>query len=70
MFDTRKMKKITVCVTRWRSRFVWSSGRISNKDAPVVPIHEASAAPSARKAVFVTGVASRSPRSRMPPEIT
>jgi hypothetical protein len=70
MFETTKMKKITVWVTRVRSRLVISSGRISSIEAPVVPTNEASRAPIARKVVFTTGVASRSPRSRIPPEIT
>ncbi len=38
--------------------------------APVVPIRLASNAPTARKAVLTSGVARRSPRSTMPPEIT
>ena len=70
MFATRKMKKITVCLTRVRSRLVCSSGRISSMDAPVVPMNEAITAPNARKVVLVSGVASRSPRRRIPPEIT
>ena len=47
MFDTRKMKKTTVCRTCSRSRFVWSKGRISTIDAPVVPIRLARSAPTA-----------------------
>ena len=50
MFETRKMKKTTVCVTRVRSRLVCSSGRISSIEAPVVPTNEASRAPSAEEA--------------------
>ncbi len=37
--------------------------------APVVPIRLASTAPTARKPVLMTGVACRSPRSTIPPEI-
>ena len=70
MLDTTKMKKITVCVTCVRSRFVWSSGRMSSMEAPVVPTTEASTAPLARKAAFTEGVASMSPRRSTPPEIT
>ena len=64
------MKNTTVCVTRARSRFVCSSGRISSIEAPVVPTREASRVPVARKAVFTSGVASRSPVRRTPPAIT
>ena len=39
-------------------------------EAPVVPTKDAMTPPSARKAVLVAGVATRSPRSRMPPEMT
>ncbi len=70
MFETRKMKKTTVCRTRVRSRFVWRSARIRSMDAPVVPMIDASAVPTARNAVLVIGVASRSPRRSTPPEIT
>ena len=69
-FDTTKMKNTTVCVTRVRSLFVCSSARTSSIEAPVVPTNEASTPPSARNAVLVAGVATRSPRNRMPPEIT
>jgi hypothetical protein len=64
------MKKTTVCFTRVRSRLVWSRGRISSIDAPVVPISEARAAPTPRNVVLTRGVASTSPRSNTPPEIT
>ena len=70
MFETRKMKNTTVCATRLRSLFVCSSGRIRSIDAPVVPTKDASSAPMPRNAVFVRGVASRSPSRKMPPEIT
>ena len=70
MFETRKMKKTTVCATRLRSRFVCSSGRISSIEAPVVPTNDASSAPAPSSVAFVRVVASRSPSSRMPPEIT
>ena len=39
-------------------------------EAPVVPMKEARSAPTPRKAVFVRGVAWRSPSSDDPPEIT
>ena len=61
---------MTVCLTRFRSRLVWSKGRISTIEAPVVPMTEARIEPVARKAVLVSGVASRSPRSSIPPVIT
>ena len=70
MLDTMKMKKMTVCLTCVRWRFVCSSGRISSMEAPVVPTKDARTPPRTRNPVLVTGVASRSPRSRMPPEIT
>ena len=70
MLDTRKMKKTIVWRTCVRSRLVCKTGRIRSIEAPVVPTNEASADPSARNAVFVSGVAARSPLSRMPPEIT
>ena len=70
MFDTRKMKKTTVCFVRVRSRLVWSSGRMRSIDAPVVPRTEASTEPAARKPALVSGVATRSPRRSTPPEIT
>ena len=65
-----KMKNTTVCATFLRSWLVESSGRIKSTDAPVVPMREARTEPTARKAVFVRGVASRSPVARMPPETT
>ena len=40
---------------------------MSSIDAPVVPMNEAMSAPNARNAVFVAGVATRSPRTRIPP---
>ncbi len=64
------MKNTTVCFTRVRSLFVCSSGRTSSMEAPVVPTKDARSPPSARKPVLVAGVATRSPRSRMPPETT
>ncbi len=64
------MKKMTVCLTRVRSRLVWSTGRIRSMEAPVVPRNEARTDPMARKAVLVSGVASRSPVRRIPPAIT
>ncbi len=70
MFETRKMKKTTVWATCFRSRFVCRRGRMSSIEAPVVPTKEARTAPTPRNAAFVRGVASRSPSSRMPPEIT
>ena len=70
MFETRKMKKMTVCLTRVRSRLVWRSARIRSIEAPVVPMHDASREPVARNAEFTSGVAGRSPRMRIPPEIT
>jgi hypothetical protein len=69
-FDPRKMKKITVRVTCFRSRFVWRSGRMRSIDASVVPIKDARSAPPARKAAFVRGVPGRSPSRKTPPEIT
>jgi hypothetical protein len=66
MFDTRKMKKITVCLTRVRSRLVCRSGRISSIEAPVVPMIEASTAPTPRKTTLAEGVATRLPRRRRP----
>ena len=64
------MKNTAVWRTRVRSRFVCNTGRISTMEAPVVPTSEASTDPSARNPVLVSGVATRSPRSMMPPEIT
>ncbi len=64
------MKNTTVCLRWVRSRLVWSSGRISSMEAPVVPTAEARTAPTARKVELTSGVAMRSPRSRTPPEIT
>ena len=61
MFETRKMKKTTVCRTCSRSRFVWSRGRIRTIDAPVVPIRLASTAPIASIAVLTAGVARQVP---------
>ncbi len=61
------MKKTTVCVTRVRSRLVWSTGRIRSIDAPVVPRKEARMLPVARNVVLTSGVARRSPVSRIPP---
>ena len=49
MFDTRKMKKTTVCATCLRSLLVCSSGRMSSIEAPVVPTSDASSAPSAEE---------------------
>ena len=57
MFETRKMKNTTVWATRLRSRLVWSSGRISSTEAPVVPTNEASSAPAPSSSAFVRVVA-------------
>ena len=70
MFETRKMKKTTVCATRLRSRFVCSSGRISSIEAPVVPDEGGEQRPARQERAFVRGVACRSPSSTIPPEIT
>ena len=70
MFETRKMKKITVWATCFLSRFVCSRGRMRSIEAPVVPTKEARSAPRPRNAALVRGVASRSPSRRIPPEIT
>jgi hypothetical protein len=70
MLETRKVKNTTVWVTRVRSRLVCRRGRMSSIEAPVVPTKDASRLPRARKAVFTSGVASRSPRSKTPPAIT
>jgi hypothetical protein len=70
MLHTRKMKKRTVWRTWARSRLVCKTGRIRSIEAPVVPMKDASTDPSARNTVLVRGVATRSPRSRTPPEIT
>ena len=70
MFETRKMKKTTVCRTCSRSRLVWSKGRIRTIEAPVVPIRLAANAPTARTPVLTAGRARRSPLSWSPPEIT
>ena len=43
---------------------------MSSMEAPVVPMKEARREPTARKAVFTAGRASRSPSSITPPEIT
>src|SRR5262245_11106597 len=65
------MKKIGTCITCLRSgQLVRSSGRTSSMLAPVVPIRFASNAPTARKAVLTSGVARRSPRNTIPPEVT
>ena len=64
------MKITIVWWTCVRSRLACSNGRISSIEAPVVPMNEASTDPSASNPVFVIGVASRSPLSKMPPEIT
>ena len=64
------MKKTTVWVTRARSRFVCRRARITSIEAPVVPMKEARTAPVPRNVLFTAGVASRSPRSRIPPAIT
>jgi len=64
------MKKTTVWVTCSRSRFVCRRARTITMEAPVVPMREARAAPAARKAQLTSGVASRSPRSRIPPATT
>ena len=64
------MKKTTVCVTRVRSRFVWSSGRIRSIEAPVVPRKEARTLPAARKAVLTSGVALQVAAEAEPPAIT
>ena len=54
-----------VCVTCRRSLLVRRRGRISSIEAPVVPMKDASTLPSPRKAALVSGVAMRSPRSRI-----
>src|SRR2546427_752367 len=59
MFETRKMKKMTVCLTRVRSRLVWRSARIRSIDAPVAPMHDASREPGTRNAECTTGGGAR-----------
>ena len=60
--------------TRWarysRWRLVQSSGRIISMLAPVVPTKLASTDPSSTRATFVAGLASTSPVSCTPPEVT
>ena len=63
LLQTRKIKKMTVCLTYFRSRLVCSRGRINNIAAPVVPMKLAMPAPTARKMVLVRGWAGRSPLS-------
>ena len=63
------MKKMTVCLTCFRSRLVSNSGRINSIAAPVVPMKLARTAPAARNAQFTKGWAGRSPSIRMPPLI-
>ena len=65
--QTAKMKKMTVCLTCFRSRFVSSNGRISNMAAPVVPTKLAMVAPIPMKATLVEGRATKSPSMRTPP---
>jgi hypothetical protein len=69
-FETTKMKKTTTWVLRTRDSFARSSGRISNTDAPVVPIAFASTAPIASNVVLSSGVPESEPRTRMPPVTT
>jgi hypothetical protein len=54
---------------RWRSLFVWRSARMSSMLAPVVPMKLARTAPARRKEVLTRGVARRSPRRTIPPEM-
>ena len=62
MFETRKMKKTTVCRTCWRSRLVWSNGRIRTIEAPVVPMRLASTDPDGEE----RGIHRREWRTRSP----
>ncbi|CWP02824.1 Uncharacterised protein [Neisseria meningitidis] len=69
MFATRKMKKMTMCTRRVRFWLAFSSGRIISIAAPVVPMIEASAVPTASRAVLSLGVPFKSPQTKMPPEM-
>ncbi len=62
------MKNTTMKVRCLRRALARRKGRISSMDAPVVPIQEAMAAPSASSAVFTAGVPWIEPRSSTPPE--
>ena len=58
-----------MCLTYSRSLLVRSIGRMRSMEAPVVPTRLAITEPTARKAVFTDGLPSRSPLSRIPPEM-
>jgi hypothetical protein len=52
---TRKMKN-AICIGAIRPRFIAIHGRMSNIDAPIVPIRFANTAPNKRNSVFRTGL--------------
>jgi len=68
MLATRKMKKMKTCALCLRLALARSIGRIISIDAPVVPIHDASAVPTTSISVLSAGVPTSVPRSRIPPE--
>ncbi|KZR98473.1 Uncharacterized protein APZ42_006099, partial [Daphnia magna] len=66
--ETMKMKNTTTCATCLRLSLARMSGRMSNIEAPVVPMKLASTAPMARMAVFSPGLPCKLPRMKMPPD--
>ena len=69
MFATRKIKKTITWTLFFLSLFARISGLISSMAAPVVPIQLANTVPINISSVFKTGVPTREPFKRTPPEI-
>ena len=67
MLPTSKTKNTTAWMRCRRPSLPASNGRMSNIDAPAVPMKLASAAPSASSAVLRTGVPATWPWTQMPP---
>ena len=69
IFATKNIKNTNICTFFFRHLFALINGRISNIDAPVVPIHEAIAVPINKNNVFNFGEPTREPFNLIPPEI-
>ena len=69
IFATRNIKNTNICTFFFRHLFALINGRISNIDAPVVPIHDAIAVPINKNNVFTFGEPTREPFNLIPPEI-
>ena len=69
IFATKNIKNTNICTFFFRHLFALINGRISNIDAPVVPIQEAIPVPMSKNITFNLGEPTNDPFSLIPPEI-